>query len=204
MQLIEIDLELNRQAPPQVQNLLAEADLFCDQFFDTGCNRTIPRFIPANYGLVYSALAELKASASLLGLRFCEWGSGLGTATCLASQLGFDAYGIEIESELITRARSFASRSNLPATFLETSFLPEGFDFLSTQGGMELLAPPQRTASSPSYLEQDWALDEIDLFYAYPWPDEQEATLELFRTVACEDAYLLCYYGDNEICAYRK
>ncbi len=67
------------------------------------------------------------------GNRFCEWGSGLGTATCLASLMGFNAMGIEIEPELVLRARRLASEFNLPASFLQTSFLIEGYDFLPTQ-----------------------------------------------------------------------
>ncbi|MBK1877517.1 hypothetical protein [Pelagicoccus mobilis] len=204
MQLREIELSLNHTVPATVQDFLTEADRRCDQFFDTGANQTIPRFLPANYHLIYKALSELKEGFPILGNRFCEWGSGLGTASCLAAILGYESCGVEIEVELVERSRKFAHDQNLTVTFLHESLLPEGYDFLKTQGGMELLTPPRANQSSAFYPGVDWSLDEIDLFYAYPWPEEQEATLALFEAVACDGAYLLCYYGDDEICAYRK
>ena len=50
----------------------------------------------------------------------------------------------------------------------------------------------------------DIGLDEIDVFFVYPWPGEQEMMLKLFDSVASEDAILIAYYGDQEICIYRK
>ena len=47
-------------------------------------------------------------------------------------------------------------------------------------------------------------VDEIDLFYVYPWPGEQELMHALFETVAAEGAILVAYYGDKDIAAYRK
>jgi len=204
MPLSEIKLELDQSISSDIHDFLAQADQRCDEFFDTGANKTLPRFLPANYHLVALALEELKREHPLLGLRFCEWGSGLGTATCLAAKLGFDAWGVEIEGELVKRARALATAAKLPATFLETSLLPDGFDFLQTQGGMELLSPQSSATGELSYPESDWTLDEVDLFYSYPWPEEQEATLALFEKVACAGAYLLCYFGDDELCAYAK
>lgn len=202
MSIREIELELDSKPPRPIKNFLSEADRRCDHFFDTGANKTIPRFLPANYELIHAALADLQQNHPLLGNRFCEWGSGLGTATCLAALLDFEAWGVEIEQELVARARTLAEDFSLPARFLQTSLLPPGFDFLSTQGALELLKPSGNSLAS--YSDTDWTLDEIDLFYTYPWPEEQEATLALFDAVACEDAYLLCYYGDDELCAYRK
>jgi hypothetical protein len=44
----------------------------------------------------------------------------------------------------------------------------------------------------------------IDLFFVYPWPEEQELMQTLFDAVAVEGAILLAYYSDREICVYRK
>lgn len=130
--------------------------------------------------------------------------SDLGTATCLASLHGFDACGIEIEPELVKRAKQLAKDFELNPTFLKTSFLPEGFDFLKTQGGRELSKPSGLLRTNASYPDTDWGLEDIDVFYTYPWPAEQESTLELFETIAADGAYLICYYGDGEICIYKK
>lgn len=154
--------------------------------------------------MVYQAIKGMQNNGALLGNRFCEWGSGLGTATCLAALLGFDAYGIEIEGELVKRARSLAKDQGIDATFLESSFLPEGFDFLYTQGGRELLKPRRTHQAGYSYEDTEWDLEEVDLFYVYPWPEEQESTLALFEAVASAGAYLICYYGEGEACVYYK
>lgn len=193
-----------REVPVTAARFLAEADRRCDSFFESGANKTLPAFVPANYELVYQALAALQEEGCLLGNRFCEWGSGLGTATCLAALLGFEAYGVEIEAELVQCARALAEDCEIEARFLQTSFLPEGYDFQNTQGGRELSMPPRARRRAALYPDVDWELEDIDLFYVYPWPGEQEATLELFDAVAADGAYLICYYGENEICIYRK
>ena len=56
----------------------------------------------------------------------------------------------------------------------------------------------------PRYDDMDIGLDEIDVFFVYPWPGEQEMMLKLFDSVASEDAILIAYYGDQEICLYRR
>ncbi len=203
VQELYLDLSKDPLAKP-IQDFLEAADQRCDEFFDTGANKQIPSFLPADYALVYRAMDELQKNYPLLGNRFCEWGSGLGTATCLAGLLGFDAYGIEIEPELAKRAHALAAAHHISARFLESSYLPEGFDFLKTQGGRELLKPSKAASKSYCYEDQDWQLEEVDLFYVYPWPAEQESNLELFETLAAEGAYMICYYGDGELCVYEK
>ncbi|MDQ8200876.1 hypothetical protein QEH56_22100 [Pelagicoccus enzymogenes] len=205
MPLRERHLELTKEPlSPKVRSFLEAADLFCNDFFDTGANKRIPRFLPADYELVCRGLKTLKDGELLLGNRFCEWGSGLGIATCLASLSGYEAHGIEIEPELVKRSRTLAAQQQVPALFLESSFLPKGFDFLQTQGGRELMTPANARSESFAYEDCDWQLDDIDLFYAYPWPEEQQSHLDLFESVAADGAYLLCYFGDNDLCAYQK
>lgn len=205
MPIAEIRLPSSGEAlPNRIANFLAAADQLCDEFFDTGANKTMPRFLPADYASVYQAIKGLQTHGALLGNRFCEWGSGLGTATCLAALAGFEAHGIEIEEGLVERAKELAKVHGIDATFIESSFLPEGFDFLHTQGGRELLKPRRTHCASYSYEDMDWELEEVDLFYVYPWPEEQESTLALFDAVATEGAYLICYYGEGETCVYRK
>jgi hypothetical protein len=45
---------------------------------------------------------------------------------------------------------------------------------------------------------------DIDLFFAYPWPEEQELMQKLFDAVAMEGAILIAYHSAREICAFRK
>jgi hypothetical protein len=50
----------------------------------------------------------------------------------------------------------------------------------------------------------DLGIDEIDLFFAYPWPGEQEMMLKLFDALAGEGAIFIAYFGDQDIHLYRK
>lgn len=204
MPLTEIELDLPKaDLSVEIQEFLQEANRRCDAFFESGAFKKLPRFLPADYAAVCAVFQHLGANHPLLGNRFCEWGSGLGTATCLAALLGFEAYGVEIEPDLVRHSRKIANDCQLEATFLNCSFLPEGYDFLSTQGGNELIMPSRSQRRSTGYEDLEWTLDEVDLFYVYPWPEEQESTLELFENVASDGAYLVCFFGHGDICVYR-
>ena len=54
------------------------------------------------------------------------------------------------------------------------------------------------------YDGMDIDVAEIGLFFAYPWPEEQELIQELFDAVAAEGAILVAYYTDKKVCVYRK
>ncbi|MEM9161256.1 MAG: hypothetical protein AAGB46_19595, partial [Verrucomicrobiota bacterium] len=61
MSLNQLEIEIVQRAlPAPITDFLKEADKRCDEFFDTGANKTIPRFIPADYAFVYSALHKLR------------------------------------------------------------------------------------------------------------------------------------------------
>ena len=46
--------------------------------------------------------------------------------------------------------------------------------------------------------------DDLDVVYAYPWPDEEAVTAELFERYAGTGAILLTYHGGDGIRARRK
>ncbi|MDQ8203192.1 hypothetical protein [Pelagicoccus sp. SDUM812003] len=194
----------------RIHRFLEEADRWIDRFFEQKRNRRLPRYIPSDPLLVYSALNYIEAHQLALGKTFCEWGSGFGVSTGLASLLGYQAYGIEIQEELHERAVELAKSERIDAQFLNNSYLPEGFEFYEGHGTNRLIAPSdlkrrQRSlAYSLQYEEMDIEIEEIDIFYVYPWPEEQELMLELFDAVAAEDALLLAYFGPGDISLFRK
>lgn len=102
---------------------------------------------------------------------FCEWGSGLGLVTMLASVLGMPATGIEIEEELVDLAQDFSQQFALPATFINASIYPDESPDLSIN------------------------YKDVELFFAYPWPDEIAPMLALFKKVAVAGAILVVYHG---------
>ena len=101
MSFHQLTLKLKPDEMPQnVADLFAEADRRCDEFFAAGLGRRYPRYIPSDPSIVHAAMVYLKEEGFTRGNVFCEWGCGYGVATCLASLLGYEAYGIEIEPEL--------------------------------------------------------------------------------------------------------
>jgi hypothetical protein len=43
---------------------------------------------------------------------------------------------------------------------------------------------------------------DVDLFFVYPWPGQEEMMMDLFSAVASHGSVLLIYLGDGEIEAY--
>jgi len=194
--------------PEDMAALLAEADRRCDQFFEAGLGRQFHRYLPSDSALVYAAMANLKSSGRLRGDVFCEWGCGFGVATCIASLLGFQAYGIEIESELVDRATRLASDLGIPVEILNISYFPEGYEQCDGIGGEDLLVPEATTffGETPGYPASydGLDLDEIGLFFVYPWPGQEQLMMNLFTVLASEGAVLLMYLADREIAAYVR
>ena len=210
MPIEEIDLQIDETPiPGQVKSFLAEAEIRIDELFDTEKNRKVARFIPSNAELVYRHLSSIVSGDFSLGDNYCEWGSGYGVGTCLASLLGYESYGIEIEPSLIKASRKLAQDSNISVTIIERDYMPEGFECYEGSGGAELIRPEnytyqERSESRPGYEGMDADLDEVDLFFIYPWPGEQEFVLEFFQAVAADGALCLIYLGDDEFGLYQK
>ena len=211
MALEEIVLQLDEcELPPRVSALIEEAERRLDHLFETNRNRRVPRFLPSDPVLLYRVLAFLTKEDLPPGRTFCEWGSGFGLGACLASLLGYRAYGLEIEEDLVVLARQLALDHEIMVENLCTSYFPEGYGSYPAQGGAELTTPEpdsrweNATLAVPAYEGMDCEVDEIDVFYVYPWPGEQELMHDLFETVAADGAILIAYYGDKDMAAYRK
>ncbi len=209
MPLRELTLNLDiAEVPPEVASLFAEARRRSGEFFEAGLGRRFPRYQPSEPSLVYAAMANLRSSGQLQGDVFCEWGCGIGVATCLASLIGFEAYGIEIEPELADRATCLGDDLGIPIEILNTSYLPEGYEQCDGVGGEDLVVP----GTTPSY---DGAAgytatypgldaEDVDLFFVYPWPGQEDLMLSLFTALASEGAVLLMYIDEREINAYLR
>jgi len=211
MALREIELKWEVAAiPDDVARFIAEADLRYDRFWEAQGRRRFPRYVPSEPAQVYAALQQILTGDLLLGRVFCEWGSGFGVATGLAALLGYEAHGVEIEEQLVDYARSLHEQCGIRATLIQGSYFPEGYTSYSAWGGDQLIKDAssnydaEERAFSPRYEGMDYDLDEIDLFFAYPWPGEQEMMLELFDTLAGDGALLLAYYGDENLCLYQR
>ena len=103
--------------PPEVKAFIDEADRRCDLFYDQKLNKRYPRYVPSEPAQVYAALRHVTEQGLPLGETFIEWGSGFGVATGIAAQLGYQAYGIEIEETLVEKAESLLADQGLDAEF---------------------------------------------------------------------------------------
>ncbi len=147
-------------------------------------------FIAADYETVLQALLPLRAA----GLRFLEWGSATGVIAITADLLGFEAYGIEIDHDLVATARELAKRFGSGATFAEGSFLPAGYVFRAPSGDRRLGTIAVGTSAYPALQHP---LEDFDLVYAYPWSGEEPIMHDLMRHYGARDARLLLQTSDG-------
>jgi len=191
MPLVELSLPVPEVALPRdVGAFLREADRRIERF---RTEAHVPGFVPSDYRHVYAVLRAVEETDLAPGRLFCEWGSGFGVVTCLAALLGFDAFGIEVEGELVEEARRLADDFELSVEFVHGSFIPPGDEVL----------PEDFDGFSWLTTTADGAHDEMGIC-AYPWPDEQRAIAELFERHARPGAVLLAYHSTDEVVLHRK
>jgi hypothetical protein len=201
MRLINVDVEpVKVVMPDDVHSFVAEARCRIDQIEDDE-RASIPAFVPSDFDEVYRALLQIHETRIATGRRFVEWGSGVGVVTCLASKVGFDAVGIEIESLLVDIAESLARRFGIAAQFVCGSFVPPGAEpLIDLSGEVTWL----RTDAADAYAELELDPDDFDLVFAYPWPGEEQLIFDLFKHCAAVGALLLTYHSQEGLRLQRK
>lgn len=131
--------------------------------------------------------------------RFLEWGSGLGVVTQMASRLGYQAYGIEAEPQLVELARDLAGEFDSRAEFVTGSFVPDHF-----QWRPELGHEAERTLMDlpDAYGDLGMELDDFDLVYVYPWPSEHSLLKGIMQSCGGTHTRLLVYDAREGIMVY--
>jgi hypothetical protein len=184
--------------PADVRRFIAEADRRIDRF-QHDCR--VPGFVAGDYLGAYRVLRAVGDSVLARGRRFCEWGSGFGVTTCLAALLDFDACGIEVEGALVEEARRLAGDYEIPVEFAHGSFVPRGGeDRVNASGSYSWLT----TEADDAYDDLDLEVADLDIVFAYPWPDEEAVTGELFERYAGVGALLVSYHGGDDFRLRRK
>ena len=153
-------------------------------------------FVPADHAVVLDTLVAHRGP----GLKFLEWGSALGINTILADMLGFDAYGIELDEQLVHQARELALSKGSRARFAAGSFLPTGYRWGRRSGDGRLGTIGQGPSG---YLQLGIPLDDFDVVFAYPWSGEEPILHDLMSEYGRADAVLLIYSGNDGVTAYR-
>lgn len=202
MSLVEVDVKVSTsRLSADVDRFICEATQRIDDFTENSRRQPIPAFVPSDFFAAYRVLAAIQEQSLAVGTLFCEWGSGFGVVTCLAAMLEYEAYGIEIERNLVEEAESLAADFDLPAQFAEGSFVPEDADVIAfTPGEVAWLS----TEGANAYEALEIELDDFDIIYAYPWPDEDDILGDLFNSFASEGALLVTYNGIDDVRVRRK
>ena len=156
--------------------------------------------IPSDHERVVRGLRSLRATEPDLR-RFLEWGSGLGIVAVAASLLGFDAHGIEWDDAMVAEAQRFASAHGVDVPFVAGSFVPPGSDALLDRAELTTRTVLQ---SDDAYDRLERDLDEFDVVFAYPWPEEEALYRRLFQRGAADGAVLVLYGQLDGVRAFRK
>jgi hypothetical protein len=198
MPLLDLTLPADGASlPGDVRSFLREADRRIHRFRR---RERLPAFVPSDFAGAYGVLRALAAADLAPGGLFCEWGSGFGVVACLAAMLDFDACGIEIEGDLVDAARALAADFDLPVEFVRGSFIPRGETCAGAEGDFTWLTTDGDTAHE----ELGLATEDFGVIFAYPWPDEEAVTGELFERHAGAGAVLVTYHGGEDFRLRRK
>ena len=138
-------------------------------------------FVPSDIRYAYQVLQWLIRQRHLAaGADFLEWGSGQGLVTILASFLGLQATGVELDARLVRESKELAQRYESAAAFAHGTYNP-------ATPGVTLYTAAKRNA-----------------VYVYPWPGEEGFFLRQFAHTAPAGALLLMCLGPEDIRAYRQ
>ncbi|MFT7633348.1 MAG: hypothetical protein ACI87E_004403, partial [Mariniblastus sp.] len=170
--------------PPSVKDFLEQTAPLVEQH-RTKIPGGFRGFVPSDYQAFYYAISHLFEQRLAFGLTFCEWGSGLGISTCLASMVGYEAFGIEIDEKLVEAAEAIAEDFELPVAYAAGSLLPDGADdlideaFGENDGEISMVIQPDN-----AYEQIGFELDEFDVVFSFPWPTDEELTAKIFDRFA--------------------
>lgn len=195
MPLVEIPLPPHASVVPEdVSTLLREAQLRIDAYLRTRSGSS-HSFVPSEFATVYHALRAIVEGNLAPGNLFCEWGSGFGVVASLAAMLEFDAYGIEIEPDLVDASRRLADHFDLPVTFVHGSLIPRGAEEHAEAACVENSSAFfwLVTDADDAYNELGFESNDVDVLFAYPWPGEECLFETLFEKHGAEGALLLTY-----------
>lgn len=180
----------------QLTELLSAGWELWEEFDEGSVDRDFHPFVSADYDAVVRSLWPLKGC----GGRFLEWGSATGVITVMAQMLGFEAYGIELDEELVVSARRLADRFDSSASFAAGSYLPEGYSWSAPNGDTRT----GTVGSGPSgYLKLGLSLDEFDVVFGYPWDGEDSMMFDLMAQFGRADTLLLINSASHELKGYR-
>lgn len=174
----------------RITALVEEGRDFWDRFDHEVRQENWHPFVPADYDAVLEMLLPLRGP----GLRFLEWGSATGIITIMADLLGFEAYGIELDADLVETARELAARHGSAARFAAGSFLPTGYRYRPPTGDGRIGTIGVGPSAYPTL---GHPLEDFDVVFAYPWGGEEAMMRDLMRCYGGRRATLLLHGAEE-------
>lgn len=192
--------ELDADLDARLASLCDEGRQLWDRFDVEVRQQEFHPFVAADYERVQQALLPLRGP----GLRFLEWGSATGVIAIMADLLGFEAYGIELDADLVAVARDLAARHRSAARFAAGSFLPTGYRWQprGADGRLGTIGD-----GDSGYAKLGHALEDFDLVFAYPWDGEEGMVHDLMNRYGRPTARLLIFgiaQGVEVYCGGRR
>ena len=193
-----------RPFPERVEEFLAHIEPLVEKH-RTKVPSGFRGFVASDYHAFYLAITHLADLRLACGNAFCEWGSGLGVSTCLASMAGFHANGIEIDDVLVQVAEEIVEAFELDVDYALGSFLPDGANdlideaFGENDGEISMITQPDI-----AYDQLGRDLDEFDVIFSFPWPTDEELTAKIFDRFASPGAILLTFDESEGYSIRRK
>ena len=206
MPLVDIEIPQEYSAlPSEFVEFLGEADVRINQFMLHKKVRS-GGFVPSDFRTVYQALRTISEANLAPGTTMCEWGSGFGVISSMASMLNFTAYGIEIEQDLVSASQRLADDFGLPVEFVQGSFIPWGGEALAEEAYVDNNAEYSWLIkdAAPGYDDLQLEPSDFDVIFCYPWPGEEYLITTLFEKFAAEGAVLLTYNDLDTVRLRRK
>lgn len=199
---LEIGFDPHLAIPALADDLIRDAEDRIERFIiDSRKNQPLPAFVASDFRMVYRTLDRVIEQRLAPGPTFCEWGCGFGVVAGLASLLGLEACGIEIEHGLVQHGLRLIEEHGLDVPIVQGSFVPNGGDQIIDDLVQQAWL---KTGETPAYDELGLDPEDFDLVFAYPWPGEEELIDLLFERFAASGALLLTYHGMNEMRLQRK
>lgn len=145
-------------------------------------------------------------------LRILDVGTGTGFLACLLSAEGHTVTGIDLTSEMISRAEEFAKAVKVPAKFLVMdaecpNFPPESFDAIVTRNLTWTLPDLQKAYRSwHELLAKGGTLINFDADYCHEFSDAEDLALLPDHAHKLIPTDLVAENDEitQELCAYQK
>ena len=206
MPLTNVSFEPRITATPNDVQALVDSANQCADDFSIEHPFGESGFVASDFQTVYFALKTIAESNLTAGNAFCEWGSGIGVVTLMASLLGFDAIGIEIDERLVDESRAMSERFGIDAEFIHGSFVPPGAEAFAEQACADLASDFLWLDTRPddTYDAIGMSPDDFDLIFAYPWPGEEQVLEGLFDRYSRDGALLLTYNQFDSVRLWRR